>query len=66
MRVRCVKEYYDLQIKKTVTVGEVYDVSEARAEELASTNNKAGAVLVEMLPDASEKAAKGRKKKQEE
>lgn len=66
MRVKCVKEYYDLQLKKTVQVGEVYDVAEERAMELASTNNKAGAVLVEMQPEPAEKAAKGRKKKQED
>ena len=66
MRVKCVKEYYDLQLKKPVQIGEVYDVPEDRAMELAGTNNKACAVLVEMLTEPSEKAAKRRKKKQED
>ena len=70
MKVKCIKAYYDLQLKKSVNVGEVYDVTDERAEELGSANNKAGVVLVEVLPDtepqAAEKPAKGRKKKQEE
>lgn len=62
MLVKCVKEYYDLQLKRTINVNEEFEVTEARGKELASTNNKAGYPVCAILE--SKKSA--RKKKQEE
>ena len=69
MRVKCVKAYYDLELKKNVSVGEEFDVTTARGQALTSTDNKAGMVLCEELVAATdapegEPVKKSRKKKE--
>jgi len=44
MKVKAIKDYYDLKLKKNVLVkdNEVFEVSEERAKELTTADNKAG------------------------
>ena len=68
MRVKCVKAYYDLKLKKTINAGDEFEVDEARAKELSSVNNKAGSVLVEIITTTTtttttDKVAKGKPRK---
>lgn len=66
MKVRVIENYFDLQLKKTVTAGDEFEVSEARAEELTSANNKAGRALCELVretPEASPGSKRQPKKK---
>ena len=67
MKVKCVKEYYDLQLKKTVKVGEELEVTAARGKELTTVNNKAGVILCEEVatPTTTEKVVKKATKKKE-
>ena len=69
MRVRCVKEFYDLERKVNVKTGDEFEVSKARGEALTSVNNKAASVLCEVVtPPTTEKVEtenpKPRKKKE--
>lgn len=65
MRVKCVKSYYDLKLKKTINAGDEFEVDDARAKELSSVNNKAGSVLVEIITTTTttDKVAKGKPRK---
>lgn len=65
MRVKCVRDYYDLQLKKAIKIDDEFDVSEARARELSSMNNKAGCALVEIITTTTttDKVAKGKSRK---
>lgn len=63
MKVKCMEEYYDLKLDRMVQEGEEFEVSDARAKELTSYNNKAGRPLVKAID--SENAAKARRKKDE-
>lgn len=65
MRVKCVKAYYDLKLKKTINAGDEFEVDETRAKELSSVNNKAGCVLVEIITTTTttNKVAKGKPRK---
>ena len=45
MKIKILTEYNDLQLKRRVKVGEILDVSEERAKELTTTNNKAHMIL---------------------
>ena len=67
MRVKCIKDYYDLELKKSVKAGDEFEVSDARGQALTTTNNKAGAVLCEELaaPTTEKVAKKGRKKQED-
>ena len=47
MRIRCIKDYYDLKLKKKVATGTEFEVTEARGKALTTTNNKAGYPLCE-------------------
>ena len=47
--VKAIKNYYDLQLEHSVETGEEFKVSEARAEELSTANNKAGEPLVKIV-----------------
>lgn len=67
MKVKAIKEYYDLELNKLVKPQDEYEVSEARAKELAGSDNKAKQPLVEILeaatPTTPKKVVKGRTKK---
>lgn len=66
MVVKCIKEFYDLERKVTVKVGDEFEVSKARGEALTSTNNKAHCVLCEVVAMTETETApkKSRKKKE--
>lgn len=66
MKVRCIKKYYDLEMERAVAELEEYEVSEARAKELSTVNNKSGHILVEIIEKAKKPAPKksGRPKKE--
>ena len=69
MRVKCIKNFYDLERKVDVKVGDEFEVTKARGEALTSVNNKAACVLCEALTTpTTEKvetaAPKTRKKKE--
>lgn len=66
MRVKCIKDYYDLEKKKTIAKDEEFEVSDTRGKELTTTANKAGYPLCEEIktPDTG-KEAKQRPKKKE-
>ena len=70
MRVKCIKAYQDLQLKRLVNVGEEFEVSDSRGKELTTVNNKSGRILCEeVTTPTTEKVAeaapkKSRKKKE--
>ena len=68
MKVKCIKSYYDLKLNKTINVGDEFEVTEARAKELSSVNNRAGSVLVEMITTTTttDKVAKGKPRAKKE
>ena len=53
MQVKCIVSYYDLIQKKSIKVGEVFEVSKERAQELATSDNKVGFPLVVILENDS-------------
>lgn len=55
MKIKILTEYNDLQLKRKVIVGEILDVSEERAKELTTTNNKAHMILAEIVKKRSTK-----------
>lgn len=63
MKVRVIKEYYDLELKKTVKVDEEFTVSEARGKALTTKNNKACCVLCKVVEEAEKVAEEKPKKK---
>lgn len=66
MRVRCIKAYYDLELKKDVFKGDEFDVSDARGKALTTTANKTGYPLCEEVSTTTpEKVVKQRPKKKE-
>lgn len=64
MLVRCMKNYYDLELKKMINRGEIFEVSEERGEELTTVNNKTGYILCEKVAEP-EKAEEGQEVAQE-
>ena len=62
MKVKAIKQYYDLDLKKVVKAGDEFEVTNARAKELSTANNKAGKKLVEII--STGETAKGKKKKE--
>lgn len=64
MLIKCIKNYFDLELKRSIKVNETIDVTEARAKELCSVDNKAGFVLCELVPTTEKVAKKGRTKKE--
>ena len=56
MRVKCIKDYHDLELKKKVTKGTEFEVTEARGKALTTNDNKAGYPLCEevIAPTADE------------
>ena len=68
--IKVIKPYYDLELKKNVAVDDELTVSDDRAAELCSKNNKAGIILAELVTDPDtepddEPVKKSRKKKTE-
>lgn len=61
MKVKAIKDYNDLVLNKLIKEGTEFEVSEARAKELSTTNNKAGMVLVEVLEEPKVKKAGAKK-----
>lgn len=51
MKIKCTKAYYDLLLKKSINVGDILEVEDARAEELTTKNNKAGEVLAVIVEE---------------
>ena len=64
MLVRCKKPYYDLEFKRKVEYGEIFEVSEERGEELTTVNNKTRYILCEKVAEP-EKAPEPIKEGQE-
>lgn len=65
MKVKAIKDYFDLELNRAVKALDEFEVSAARAKELASVNNKAKQPLVEILESTTpttKKVAKGRVK----
>lgn len=55
LKVKCIKEYYDLLLKKSITLDEELDVTEERAKQL---------INAKVATPTTEKVAKTRKKKE--
>lgn len=51
MKVKAIKTYNDLQLKRVVKAGETFDVSEERAKELITDDNNAGYPLCEVFTE---------------
>lgn len=69
MKVKAIKDYYDLELEKFVSTGDEFEVSENRAKELAGSENKAKQPLVEIIkaaPTTPKKVAKASAKKKVE
>jgi len=56
MKVKAIRDYYDLKLKKNVLVkdNEVFEVSEERAKELTTADNKAGYPVCVVVEDETE------------
>ena len=70
MRVRCIEAYYDLELKKNIKAGDEYELTEERAKEWSSVDNKAKRILVEVLektttPTTEKKRGRAAAKKKE-
>lgn len=65
VKVKCLHEYFDLKLYRSVLKDEELEMDEERAKLLSSTDNKVGVKLVEILTPTPEKVAKTRKKKEE-
>lgn len=68
MKVKAIKDYFDLELNKAVKALEEFEVSDARAKELAGSDNKAHQPLVEILEatPTTKKVAKATPKKKTE
>ena len=64
MKVKAIKDFYDLERKVNVKAGDEFEVSEARGKALTTTNNKAGYVLCEELTTPEKAVKKARTKKE--
>lgn len=63
-KVRVIKDYYDLVLKKQLSVNDETEMTEARAKELSGKENKMGEPLVEIIDTPTgEKAVKKPRKK---
>ena len=58
MKVKAIKDYFDLELNRTIQNLEEFEVSAARAKELSSTENKARQKLVEIIEPAKKKVKK--------
>ena len=50
MKAVCVKNYYDKQLKRKVTVGDELELTDERFKELSTTSNDAKMTLVKAKP----------------
>ena len=67
MKVKAIKDYFDLELKKMIKVGTELEVSDKRGKELTTVNNKAGAILCEeVTTPTTEKVAKAKPKTKKE
>lgn len=53
MKVKAIKNYYDLVLQKEIKEGEVIEMPEERAAELSTEKNKARMKLVEIMEDTA-------------
>ena len=58
MKVKAVKAYYDLELKRQIEAGEEFEVTAARGKTLTTANNKAGHVLCEEVAAPKKPKAK--------
>lgn len=58
MKVKAIKDYFDLELNRTIQNLEEFEVSAARAKELSGTENKARQKLVEIIEPAKKKVKK--------
>lgn len=49
MKVKAIKNYFDLDLKRFVEADEILEVTDERGTELSSSDNQAGRPLVEIL-----------------
>lgn len=49
MQVRALKDYYDITLKQTIKKGQEVEMTEERAKELSTKENKAKMKLVEII-----------------
>ena len=54
MKVKALKTYYDLVLKKEIKEGREVEMTEERATELSTEKNKAGIKLVEIMETAEQ------------
>lgn len=54
MKVKALKTYYDLVLKKEIKEGQEVEMTEERAAELSTEKNKAGIKLVEIMETAEQ------------
>lgn len=59
MKAVCVKNYYDKQLKRKVTVGGELELTDERFKELSTTSNDAKMTLVKAKPGKKAAAKKG-------
>ena len=65
VKVKVIKQYYDLKLKKSLSIGAEVEMTEDRAAQLSTTNNAIGVPLVEILATTTpttEKVAKAKPK----
>lgn len=67
-KVKVIKQYYDLELKKSLSVGDEVEMRDERAAQLSGNNNAIGCPLVEILatttPTTEKVAKKPRAKKE--
>lgn len=63
MKVKAIKEFYDLEREMAVKVGDEFEVTAARGKELTSVHNKAGAILCEDITPVTDEVEKAPVKK---
>lgn len=64
-KVKVIKPYYDLKLKKSLSAGDEVEMTEERAAQLSTNNNAMGCPLVEILAATTptpEKVAKAKAK----
>ena len=58
MKVKAIKDYFDLELNRAVKNLEEFEVSATRAKELSGTENKARQKLVEIIEPPKKKVKK--------
>ena len=65
MRVRAIKDYHDLELKKLIVAGTEFEVAEARGKALSTNNNASGIPLVEVIKAPTPTTKRVAKKKED-